>query len=70
VVVGGAIMDFAVSAKTSGFDIHKTGVILLLVGIALFVVRRIVPDRTRPILTHRGQDERQEARLWPGSEPE
>ncbi len=37
-VVVGAIMKFAVSAKTSGFDIHKTGIILLLVGIGVFVV--------------------------------
>ena len=37
-VVVGAIMRFAVSAKTSGFDIHKTGIILLLVGIGVFVV--------------------------------
>jgi hypothetical protein len=41
-VVVGAIMDFAVSATTSGFDIHKTGVILLLVGIALFVVGLLI----------------------------
>ena len=37
-VVVGAIMKFVVSAKTSGFDIHKTGIILLLVGIGVFVV--------------------------------
>jgi Domain of unknown function (DUF6458) len=37
-VVVGAIMRFAVSAKTSGFDIHQAGVILLLVGIGVFVV--------------------------------
>ena len=41
-VVVGAIMRFAVSAKTSGFDIHKTGVILLLVGIGVFVISLIV----------------------------
>ena len=38
----GAIMRFAVSAKTSGFDIHKTGVILLLVGIGVFVVSLLI----------------------------
>jgi uncharacterized membrane protein YidH (DUF202 family) len=37
-VVVGAIMRFAVSAKTSGFSIHKAGVILLLVGIGVFVL--------------------------------
>jgi hypothetical protein len=37
-VVVGTIMRFAVSAKTSGFDIHQAGVILLLVGIGVFVV--------------------------------
>jgi uncharacterized membrane protein YidH (DUF202 family) len=41
-VVVGAIMRFAVSAKTSGFDVHKTGVILLLVGIGVFVVSLVV----------------------------
>jgi uncharacterized membrane protein YidH (DUF202 family) len=41
-VVVGAIMRFAVSAKTSGFDIHNTGVILLLVGVGVFVISLIV----------------------------
>jgi uncharacterized membrane protein YidH (DUF202 family) len=41
-VVVGAIMRYAVSAKTSGFDIHKTGVILLLVGIGVFVVSLLI----------------------------
>jgi uncharacterized membrane protein YidH (DUF202 family) len=41
-VVVGAIMRYAVSAKTSGFDIHKTGVILLLVGIGVFIISLIV----------------------------
>jgi Domain of unknown function (DUF6458) len=41
-VVVGAIMRFAVSAKTSGFDIHKTGLILLLVGIGVFVVSLLI----------------------------
>jgi uncharacterized membrane protein YidH (DUF202 family) len=41
-VVVGAIMRFAVSAKTSGFDIHKTGVILLLVGIGVFVISLVL----------------------------
>jgi uncharacterized membrane protein YidH (DUF202 family) len=37
-VVVGAIMRYAVSARTSGFDVHQAGVILLLVGIGVFVV--------------------------------
>jgi uncharacterized protein DUF6458 len=41
-VVVGAIMRYAVSAKTSGFDIHQAGVILLLVGIAVFLVSLLV----------------------------
>ena len=41
-VVVGAIMKFAVSAKTSGFDINKAGLILLLVGVAVFVVSLLV----------------------------
>jgi uncharacterized membrane protein YgdD (TMEM256/DUF423 family) len=41
-VVVGAIMKFAVSARTSGFDINKAGLILLLVGIAVFVVSLLV----------------------------
>jgi uncharacterized membrane protein YgdD (TMEM256/DUF423 family) len=49
-VVVGAIMRYAVSAKTSGFNIHKAGIILLLVGIAVFVVSLVVlamGDRSR-----------------------
>ena len=41
-VVVGAIMRFAISAKTSGFNIHTAGVILLLVGIGVFVISLIV----------------------------
>ena len=41
-VVVGAIMRFAVSARTHGFDIHKTGLILLLVGIAVFIISLLV----------------------------
>lgn len=37
-VVVGAIMKFAVTATTSGFNINKAGLILLLVGIGVFVV--------------------------------
>jgi hypothetical protein len=41
-VVVGAIMRFAVTAKTSGFNIHMAGVILLLVGIGVFVVSLLI----------------------------
>jgi hypothetical protein len=41
VVVGG-IMRYAVSATTSGFDIHQAGVILLLVGIGVVVVSLLI----------------------------
>ena len=41
-VVVGAIMRFAVTAKTSGFNIHKAGIILLLVGIGVFVVSLVM----------------------------
>jgi uncharacterized membrane protein YidH (DUF202 family) len=41
-VVVGAIMKFAVSAKTSGFNINKAGLILLLVGIGVFVLSLVM----------------------------
>jgi uncharacterized membrane protein YidH (DUF202 family) len=41
-VVVGAIMRFAISAKTSGFDIHQAGVILLVVGIGVVVVSLLI----------------------------
>ena len=37
-VVIGAILRFAVSVHTSGFNIHKVGDILLLVGIVLVIL--------------------------------
>ena len=41
-VVIGAILDFAVTASTSGFDINTVGVILLIVGICCVVIGAIV----------------------------
>ena len=41
-VLVGAIMRFAISVKTSGFNIHTAGVILLLVGIGVFVISVLV----------------------------
>jgi Domain of unknown function (DUF6458) len=37
-VVVGAIMRYAVTATTSGFNIHQAGVILLLVGIGVVIL--------------------------------
>ncbi|MGH9071492.1 MAG: DUF6458 family protein [Acidimicrobiales bacterium] len=34
----GAILDFAVTVQTSGFNINEVGLILLIVGIIAFVV--------------------------------
>jgi hypothetical protein len=41
-VIVGAIMRYAVTVKTRGFNIHDAGVILLLAGIAVFVVSLLV----------------------------
>jgi uncharacterized membrane protein YidH (DUF202 family) len=41
-VVVGAILTYAVSANTSGFDVHKTGIIILAVGIGVFVVSLLI----------------------------
>jgi len=37
-VVVGAILEFAVTVSTKGFNIHTIGIILLLVGIVGFVI--------------------------------
>jgi len=41
-VVVGAIMRFAVSVHTKGFNIHTAGVILLLAGIGVVVVSLLI----------------------------
>jgi Domain of unknown function (DUF6458) len=41
-MVVGAIMRYAVTAKASGFNIHQAGVILLLVGIGVVVLSVVV----------------------------
>ena len=41
-VVAGAIMRFAVSARASGFNIHTAGIIMLLVGIGVVVLSLLV----------------------------
>ncbi|MDP9341858.1 MAG: DUF6458 family protein [Actinomycetota bacterium] len=41
-VVVGAIMRYAVTATTHGFDIHQAGIILLLVGIGVVVLSVLI----------------------------
>jgi hypothetical protein len=41
-VIACAIMRYAVAVKTRGFNIHDAGVILLLAGIAVFVVSLLI----------------------------
>ena len=41
-VVVGAIMRFAVSARASGFNVHEAGVILLLVGVGIVVLSLLI----------------------------
>lgn len=53
-IVIGAIMRFAVTVTTSGFNIHKIGDILLLVGIILAIVSiaLLVMGSRRRVTTH------------------
>jgi hypothetical protein len=37
-IVAGAIMDYAITASATGFDINAAGQILLVVGLALVVI--------------------------------
>ena len=41
-VVVGAVMRFAVSARASGFNIHEAGGILLLVGVGIVVLSLLI----------------------------
>ena len=41
-IVVGAILDYAVTVTTRGFNIHTVGIILLAVGIGLFIVSGFV----------------------------
>jgi hypothetical protein len=72
-VVVGAIMRFAVTITTSGFNIHKVGDILLLVGILLAILsiamiimgsRRRVVTRTDVRGTPGGEQRVQERQDW------
>jgi hypothetical protein len=52
--IAGAILRFAVTAHTTGFNIHEAGVILLVVGVAaavLGLILLIVGSRSRSTLT-------------------
>ena len=74
-IVIGAILRFAVTVTTSGFNIHKVGDILLLVGIILAILsvallvmgsRRRVTTRTDIQGTPAGQQRVQEREEWGG----
>ena len=74
-VVVGAIMRFAVTVTTSGFNIHKVGDILLVVGILLAILslvllivgsRRRVTTRTDVRGTPVGEQRVQEREDWGG----
>jgi beta-lactamase regulating signal transducer with metallopeptidase domain len=74
-IVIGAILRFAVTVTTSGFNIHKIGDILLLVGIILAIVsiaiiavgsRRRVTTRTDIHGTPTGEQRVQEREDWGG----
>lgn len=74
-VVIGAIMRFAVTVTTSGFNIHKVGDILLVVGILLAIVslvllimgsRRRVTTRTDVRGTPVGEQRVREREEWGG----
>jgi uncharacterized membrane protein YidH (DUF202 family) len=72
-VVIGAILRFAVTVHTSGFNIHKVGDILLLVGILLVIVsiaivamgaRRRSTTRTEVRETPSGQQRTEQRDDW------
>jgi hypothetical protein len=74
-VVIGAILRFAITVTTSGFNLHKVGDILLLVGIVLAVLsimlivmgsRRRVTTRTDIRGTPTGEQRVQEREDWGG----
>jgi hypothetical protein len=74
-VVIGAILRFAVTVTTSGFNIHKVGDILLVVGIILAVLsitliamssRRRVTTRTDIRATPGGQQRVEDRQDWGG----
>ena len=74
-IIVGAIMRFAITVTTSGFNIHKIGDILLIVGIILALLslamlilgsRRRVTTRTDVRGTPGGEQRVQEREDWGG----
>lgn len=72
-VVVGAILRFATSVQTSGFNIHKVGDIFLLVGILMVILslviiamgsRRRVVTRTDVRATPTGQQRTDQRDDW------
>ncbi|HEV8572874.1 MAG TPA: hypothetical protein VGR49_07500 [Actinomycetota bacterium] len=72
-VIVGAIMRYAVTVKTRGFNIHDAGVILLLAGIGIFVVSVLIlvlGGRSRSTMrqevreTPEGQERTEERTDW------
>jgi hypothetical protein len=72
-VIVGAIMRYAVTVKTRGFNIHDAGIILLLAGIGIFIVSLFilfVGGRSRSTLrqsvreTPEGQQRTEERTDW------
>jgi hypothetical protein len=72
-VIVGAIMRYAVTVKTPGFNIHDAGVILLLAGIGIFVVSVLIlvlGGRSRSTMrqevreTPEGQERTEERTDW------
>ena len=72
-VVVGAILRFATSVQTSGFNIHKVGDIFLLVGILIVILslviiatgsRRRVVTRTDVRATPTGQQRTDQRDDW------
>jgi hypothetical protein len=41
-LIVGAIMRYAITARTAGFNIHQAGVIMLLVGIGIIVLSLVI----------------------------
>lgn len=46
-IIAGAIMRFAVSVHTTGFNVHEIGVILMIAGAVGFVISIILVVSTR-----------------------
>ena len=58
-IIAGAIMRYAVTARTEGFDIHTAGLIALVVGILSLVLGLLMmlwPARRRYVTSDRSID--------------